>query len=297
MFIKINASTNLRFQSKAWCWVNGLFCRDTEVGLLMPEHLSPSSHHALYLWGVTARYFHHFRSESHCVKFSKPHKRFQCFCHAINSIKLFFKKNMFIVKFWIIVLLPIRNDSHLFVQISWIQTKQPQWSRGRVSALRLGGCGFDHRPRHTNDYKNGAHCLTAWHSVFGVGLGEGFRSPNNSWVQHRSCPPLPQGVKCWGQIARPLACDTHWDFNLWSKKAKPVQWPQLNPSTLRRPGRLQIISETLRTKNSNPGLCFCLSVSVGMQINRVYPFFVFNDQDRKFAINPHACPVARWSFY
>lgn len=72
-----------------------------------------------------------------------------------------------------------------------------------------------------------------------------------------------------------------------------LTFDQLNPSTLRRPGRLQIISETLRTKNSNLGLCFCLSVSVGMQINRVYPFFVFNDQDRKFAINPHTCHVAR----
>ena len=41
----------------------------------------------------------------------------------------------------------------------------------RVSALRLGGRGFDPRPGHTKDYKNGTQCLPAWHSASRFGLG------------------------------------------------------------------------------------------------------------------------------
>ena len=41
----------------------------------------------------------------------------------------------------------------------------------RASALRLGGRGFDPRPSHTKDYKNGTQFLPAWRSASGVGLG------------------------------------------------------------------------------------------------------------------------------
>lgn len=41
----------------------------------------------------------------------------------------------------------------------------------RVSALRLGGCGFDPWLGHTKDYKNGTHCLIAWYQgLAGLGL-------------------------------------------------------------------------------------------------------------------------------
>lgn len=40
-----------------------------------------------------------------------------------------------------------------------------------MSALRLVGCGFGSRWGHPKDSKNGPHCLSAWHSVFGVSTG------------------------------------------------------------------------------------------------------------------------------
>lgn len=53
-----------------------------------------------------------------------------------------------------------------------------QWPSGRLSALRLQGCGFDPELGHAKDFKSGIHCLPAWRSVFRVGLG-GVRGPDN----------------------------------------------------------------------------------------------------------------------
>ena len=36
---------------------------------------------------------------------------------------------------------------------------------GRASALCSGGCGFDPRPGHTKDFKNGTSCSFAWRSA------------------------------------------------------------------------------------------------------------------------------------
>lgn len=46
---------------------------------------------------------------------------------------------------------------------SW-PTDQLTGLLGRVSALRLGGCGFDPQTGHVKDYKNG-HCLPACRST------------------------------------------------------------------------------------------------------------------------------------
>ena len=40
-----------------------------------------------------------------------------------------------------------------------------QWLSGRASALWPGGCGFDPRPGHTKDFKNGTSCSFAWRSA------------------------------------------------------------------------------------------------------------------------------------
>lgn len=145
------------------------------------------------------------------------------------------------------------------------QTSQipAQWSSGRVSTLRLGGCGFDSRPGRTKDYKNGTDCLPAWHSALRVGLAVVFRSPNELWAPHRCCPLLRESNA-------EDKLHVLWDVTLSGililnpRKQNQSSGLQLNHSTRRRPGQLQIIAETLTTKNSNLGLCFCFSVSVGM---------------------------------
>lgn len=45
------------------------------------------------------------------------------------------------------------------------------WPGGRVSALRLEGCGFDPDWPYQNCNGNGSHCLPSWYSVSRVGLG------------------------------------------------------------------------------------------------------------------------------
>jgi len=83
---------------------------------------------------------------------------------------------------------------------------------GRVSALRLGGRGFDPRPGHTKDYKNGTHCLPAWHSASGVGIGglDHHMIPERSTAAaHRS---LRGWVKCGEQISHIQVCDNQWNF-------------------------------------------------------------------------------------
>ena len=40
-----------------------------------------------------------------------------------------------------------------------------QWLSGRASALWPVGCGFDPRPGHTKDFKNGTSCSFAWRSA------------------------------------------------------------------------------------------------------------------------------------
>lgn len=62
-----------------------------------------------------------------------------------------------------------------------------QWHRGRVSALRMVGCGLNAQLGHTKECKNEAYCLPARHLVFGVGL-RGVRSPNETRVQHHGTP-------------------------------------------------------------------------------------------------------------
>lgn len=54
--------------------------------------------------------------------------------------------------------------------LSMFQYKPAQYSSGKVFALKVVGCGFQHRPDHIKVLKNGPHCLLAWHSVFGVGI-------------------------------------------------------------------------------------------------------------------------------
>ena len=44
-------------------------------------------------------------------------------------------------------------------------------SVGRVSAPRLGGTGFDPRPRHTKVVNNGTSFSQLGTQIFGVGLG------------------------------------------------------------------------------------------------------------------------------
>ena len=39
------------------------------------------------------------------------------------------------------------------------------WLSGRASALWPVGCGFDPRPGHTKDFKNGTSCSFAWRSA------------------------------------------------------------------------------------------------------------------------------------
>ena len=36
---------------------------------------------------------------------------------------------------------------------------------GRASALQPVGRGFEPRPSHTKDFKNGTHCLLVWRST------------------------------------------------------------------------------------------------------------------------------------
>ena len=70
----------------------------------------------------------------------------------------------------------ISSGSTLFAQawlskyIPWIwyailDFRPAQWLSGRASALWPGGCGFDPRPGHTKDFKNGTSCSFAWHSA------------------------------------------------------------------------------------------------------------------------------------
>lgn len=54
--------------------------------------------------------------------------------------------------------------------LSTFQYKPPQWSSGKLFASKVVGCGFQHRPDHIKVFKNGPHCLLAWHSVFVVGI-------------------------------------------------------------------------------------------------------------------------------
>lgn len=67
----------------------------------------------------------------------------------------------------------------------------------RVSALRLGGCGF--KPGHTKDSKNGTHCLLR---VFGHGLG-GLIKPFYSilkrplWLPPNMAPKVHTQKKCF----------------------------------------------------------------------------------------------------
>lgn len=46
-------------------------------------------------------------------------------------------------------------------------------------------CGFNLWQDHTKEGKSGIHCLPAWYSAFGVGIG-GFRSPNDWSAAHHS---------------------------------------------------------------------------------------------------------------
>lgn len=82
----------------------------------------------------------------------------------------------------------------LIVSAAWqgiFQTWPAQCSSGRVSTLSRAGCGFDSQPAHTKDYKYGTHCLPALPQCSRQWWG--LRSPSDSWVQRRCCPPLPQG--------------------------------------------------------------------------------------------------------
>lgn len=82
--------------------------------------------------------------------------------------------------------------------------------------MTLAGCGFNTRPGHIKDCKNGSHCLPTWHSVLTVGIG-GFDQTT----------PL----RCWMLAQRwRINCDNHRDLNLDKTnfslkiKAQPVYW-------------------------------------------------------------------------
>lgn len=80
---------------------------------------------------------------------------------------------------------------HSIVSIlSVFQYKPAHWSNGRVSALKLVGCGFDPR-LDQKTVKNGPRCLLAWHSVFGVGIW-GLDHPMILWCGTAAahCSPL-----------------------------------------------------------------------------------------------------------
>ena len=42
----------------------------------------------------------------------------------------------------------------------------------RASASQSEGHGFEPRPSHTKDFKNGTHCLLVWRSINEKGLGK-----------------------------------------------------------------------------------------------------------------------------
>lgn len=77
----------------------------------------------------------------------------------------------------------------------------------KMSIRRLVGCGFDRWPGHTKDYKNAAHCLPVWHSVFRVGLGGG-RLPmiprHNTAAAHLT----PRG--CWATFRWKIMLSCQW---------------------------------------------------------------------------------------
>ena len=53
----------------------------------------------------------------------------------------------------------------LSVLVRTASARPAQWLSGRASALWPGGCGFDPRPGHTKDFKNGTSCSFAWRSA------------------------------------------------------------------------------------------------------------------------------------
>ena len=54
-----------------------------------------------------------------------------------------------------------------------------------ASASQPVGRGFESRPSHTKDFKNGTHCLLVWRSTYENGVGK-FNSRSYQWTS----PPL-----------------------------------------------------------------------------------------------------------
>ena len=59
----------------------------------------------------------------------------------------------------------IRNPEILGKLVFAMLLEPAQWLSGRASALWPVGCGFDPRPGHTKDFKNGTSCSFAWRSA------------------------------------------------------------------------------------------------------------------------------------
>lgn len=76
--------------------------------------------------------------------------------------------------------------------------RQLKWSTGGVSSLRVGGCGFDPRPCQTKDFKDGPHCVPAWHSRLAL------------WCY--TCSRRGWWFRCGRQITHSSGFDNHWDF-------------------------------------------------------------------------------------
>ena len=109
----------------------------------------------------------------------------------------------------------------------WKLISEQQYSI-RASALRVGGHGFDPRPGHTKDYKNGTQFLPAWRSASTVGLGcavsmwlSAYRRHGAAWRRRgfdsRARRPLPH----LPPIALPLSCQsTVLSIKIKAKKPK-----------------------------------------------------------------------------
>lgn len=79
-------------------------------------------------------------------------------------------------------------------------------SCGRVSALRLVGCGCDSQLGHTKDYKNSPHYLPAWHSFSGLDFGKLDHQMNPG-------PVLLLPTAPWEDAKDKFPILQDWDFN------------------------------------------------------------------------------------
>ena len=77
-----------------------------------------------------------------------------------------------------------------------------QWLSGRVSALWLGGCGFDPRPGHTKDFKNGTSCSFAWRSALRKRARTGQLSVSIMWLGGISCQSVSGVIFQWGSTLK-----------------------------------------------------------------------------------------------